>query len=81
MIAARCSYCTAESSAPANAHAVVTITTSAGTVRRVESVCPDCGRGVSTYLDEWEAHAISALLVSRRAIDELRRLHLLARRN
>ncbi len=83
MIAATCTspICGAESSASANAWCVVTVTTSAGTLRRVESVCPDCQRGVSTYVDEWEAHAVSALVQAREVIAELRRQHMAARRN
>ncbi len=69
------------SSAPANAWAVVSVTTSAGTIRRVESQCDQCSQGVSTYVDEWEAHAISALVQAREVIAELRRQHMAARRN
>lgn len=69
------------SSAPANAHAVVSITTSAGTIRRIESVCDACGVGVSTYVDEWEAHAVSALVRGRAAIEALLQERLEARRN
>jgi len=81
MISAYCTRCNAESSAAANAWAVVQVTTSAGTFRRVESVCDRCGSGVATYLDEPEAHAISALVRGRAAFEALRDEHLASRRN
>ena len=72
MISAYCTRCGVESSAAANAWAVVQVTTSAGTFRRVESVCDQCGSGVATYIDEPEAHAISALVQARPDIEQLR---------
>ena len=81
MISAYCTRCDAESSAAANAWAVVQVTTSAGTFRRVESVCDVCGSGVATYIDEWEAHAISALVRGRAAFKALRDEHLARRVN
>jgi len=81
VISAYCTRCGAESSAAANAWAVVQVTTSAGTFRRVESVCDQCGSGIATYIDEPEAHAISVLVRGRAAFKALREEHLARRVN
>lgn len=66
------------SSVSANAVAVHSITTEAGTVRSVLSQCDACPGIVQTFVSEFEAYAVSALLRSR---DEIARLRLDARRN
>jgi len=81
VISAYCTRCAVESSAAANAWAVVQVTTSAGTFRRVESVCDQCGSGIATYIDEPEAHAISVLVRGRAAFKALREEHLARRVN
>ena len=72
------------SSAAANAVAVHSMTTSAGTVRVVLSQCDQCPDTalVQTFVTEFEAHAIGALVQGRRAIAELRLKHAIdGRRN
>ena len=76
-------YCRNEhlSSASANAHAVVTVTTQAGTVHRVEAQCDQCPEPTSALVSDWEAQAVRWVLAARHEIARARERHLKARRN
>ena len=69
------------SSASANAHAVVTVTTQAGTVHRVEAQCDQCSEPTSALVSDWEAQAVRWVLSARTEIARVRERHLNARRN
>ena len=69
------------SSASANAHAVVTVTTQAGTVHRVEAQCDQCPEPTSALVSDWEAQAVRWVLSARHEIKAARDRFLQERRN
>ena len=69
------------SSASANAHAVVTVTTEAGSLHRVEGQCDQCPEPTSALVSSWEAQAVRWVLSARHELARLRDEQLRARRN
>ena len=70
-----------ESSASANAHAVITVTTQAGDIHRVEAQCDQCPLSTSELVGDWEAQAVRWVLKGRGEIARVRERHLRQRLN